>query len=282
MVSNPPPHDPDLILGRIPVLEALRAQEEVREILLAEGAVERGPLAELVALARRAGVALRHVPRAELDRRAAQVGGSGQHQGVVALVAAFAYTDLDEILARAIRLGEAPLLLALDEVQDVHNLGSLIRTAEAVGAHGVLLPDRRAAGVTPAVRKASAGAVAWLPVARLDLSAALDALAARGLAIIGLDQGAEVAYTDCDLTQGLVLVVGGEARGISKPVARRCTLRAGLPMRGQVAALNAAVAGSVVLYEVLRQRAAGPSSGHTGPKPLPPLGAGVGGGGDPV
>jgi 23S rRNA (guanosine2251-2'-O)-methyltransferase len=254
VVNNPPASDADLILGRLPVLEALRAQEDVREVLVAEGAVERGPLAELVGLARRAGVAVRHVPRAELDRRAAQSGGSGHHQGVVAVVAAFAYADLDEILAQVIRRGEAPLLLALDEVQDVHNLGSLIRTAEAVGAHGVLLPERRSAGVTPAVRKASAGAVAWLPVARLDLPAALDTLAERGLDLIGLDQGAELAYTDCDLRVGLVLIVGGEARGISKPVARRCTRRVGLPMRGHVAALNAAVAGSVVLYEVLRQR----------------------------
>jgi 23S rRNA (guanosine2251-2'-O)-methyltransferase len=144
--------------------------------------------------------------------------------------------------------------VALDEVQDVHNLGNLLRSAEAAGAHGALLPEQRSAGVTSAVRKASAGAVAWLPVARVDLPATLDELRRRGLAVIGLDQAAGTSHVEADLTGGLVLVVGGEARGISKAVARRCDALVALPMRGHVASLNAAVAGSVVLYEVRRQR----------------------------
>lgn len=245
----------NLVYGRIPIVEALRAGEPLQEILVARGAEARGPLGEILRLARELDVPLRRVARPELDRAVAGLG-TGNHQGVVAIAGSFAYADLHEILARAIRRHEPPLVLVLDELQDVHNLGSLLRTAEAVGAHGVLLPERHAAGVTAAVRKASAGAVAWLAVARLDLPPALDTLAERGLAIVGLQEESAVPYDLASLAGPLALVVGGEARGLRPSVARRCGGMVRLPMRGHVSSLNAAVAGSVVLYEALRQRAA--------------------------
>ncbi len=261
--------EPELVYGRLPVLEALRAGEPLLELLVAEGAAAQGPLGEALALARQAGVPIRRLRRPALDRQVAGAG-SGNHQGVVALLGAFAYSDLDTILARAIRADEPPWLLALDEVQDVHNLGSLLRSAEAVGVHGVLLGEHRAAGVTAAVRKASAGAVAWLAVARVDLAAALDSLRARGLAVVGLDQAGDAPYAQLDLAGPLVLVVGGEGRGLTKAIHRRCDSLVALPMHGHVASLNVAVAGSVVLYEALRQRA--PNPAPRGPAPPPVLG----------
>ena len=248
-----------IIYGRNPVLEALRAGEPLEEIRVAQGAKTRGQLGEIARLARDTGVHLTWVPRSALDRMMAEAGpaapgGGGNHQGVLALASDFAYHDVAEILAAAIRAGEPPLVLVLDQIQDVHNLGSLIRSAEAAGAHGVIIPERKAAGVTPAVRKASAGAVAHLPVARLDLVDALDQLREQGVRVAGLDEDGSVDYTGADLRGPLALVVGGEARGLTKAVARRCDALLRLPMRGRVESLNAAVAGSIVLYEALRQR----------------------------
>ena len=263
---------PDLIYGRNPILEALRAGQTIHEILVAAGSSpSRGALSELLVLARRSHVPVRFVPREALDRAVAAAGegagagaeggpglgvraGPATHQGVLAYVTEFAYTDLASILAIAIRRGEAPFLLVLDAVQDVHNLGSLIRTAEAAGVHGVLLPDRRAAGVTAAVRKASAGAIEHVAVARVALVEALDGLRLRGVRVVGLAMDGAEDYAGADLTGPLALVVGGEARGLEAAVLRRCDVCVRLPMRGQVASLNAAVAGSIVLYEALRQR----------------------------
>lgn len=245
----------DLIYGRHPVLEALQSGQMLDELLLAEGVRLEGPLAEIAKLARERGLPLKHLPRAALDRLVGRgEGGVANHQGVAARSAGFAYSDLHSILARAIRAGEPPLILVLDTIQDVHNLGSLIRSAEAVGAHGALIAERGAAGVTAAVQKASAGAVAHLPVARTDLVTALDQLRQRGVRVVGLDGEAPTTLAEADLNGPLALVVGSEGQGLSKAVARRCDALVRLPMRGRVGSLNAAVAGSVALYEVLRQR----------------------------
>jgi 23S rRNA (guanosine2251-2'-O)-methyltransferase len=246
----------DLIYGRHPVLEALQAGSNLDEVLLAQEGGERGgPLSEIARLAREAGVPVKRLPRAALDRLLPRSAGQpATHQGVAARLSGFAYADLAEVLAAAIRRGEEPLILVLDGLQDVHNLGSLIRSAEAAGAHGVLIAERGAAGVTPAVHKASAGAVAHLPVARADLPAALDTLAARGIRIVGLSESAASPLVEADLSGPLALVVGSEGKGLTKAVARRCGALVSLPMRGRVGSLNAAVAGSVVLYEVVRRR----------------------------
>ena len=242
--------DADLIFGRNAVLEALRAGERPREVIVAAGAEARGALGEVIARAERAGFPVRHVPRAALDR----LVGSGRHQGVAARLDDYHYRDVDEIVAHAIRSEEPLLVLVLDAVQDVHNLGSLIRSAEAVGAHGVLIPDREAAPVTAAVRKSSAGAVAHMMVARGSLIDMLDRMRKRGVTVIGLSEGADTSHTDVDLTGPVALVVGSEGRGLSRTVDRRCDAHVSLPMRGRVGSLNAAVAGSIVLYEAVRQR----------------------------
>lgn len=247
--------DADLIFGRNAVLEAIRAGERPREVIVSAGAGARGALGEVIGRAERAGVPVRHVPRAALDR----LVGSGRHQGVAARLDDYHYRDLDEIVAHAIRLEEPLFVLALDAVQDVHNLGGLIRSAEAAGVHGVLIPDREAAPVTAAVRKTSAGAVAHMMVARGDLASMLDRLRERGVVVIGLTEGAETAHTRSDLTRPIALVVGSEGRGLSRTIERRCDEHVGLPMRGRVGSLNAAVAGSIVVYEAVRQRGHGGS-----------------------
>jgi 23S rRNA (guanosine2251-2'-O)-methyltransferase len=162
---------------------------------------------------------------------------------------------VDDILSRAEDLGEPPLVLVLDAIQDVQNLGSLIRTAEVVGAHGVIIPEHRAAGLTPAVDKTSAGAVEFLPVARVtNTTRTLDDLKKRGLWCIGLAAEAKTSYEQANLTGPIALVVGNEAKGISRLAREHCDLLIRLPMRGHVASLNAAMAGSVALYEIWRQR----------------------------
>ena len=239
----------EIIYGRHPVLEALRAGQSLAEVVIAEGA-HGDVVGRIAKVARERGISVRHVPRPALDRLA----GGTAHQGVVARAAGAAYVDVAEILAVAIRRGEPPFVLVLDQIQDIHNLGTLIRTAEAAGMHGLVLADHFAVGVTAAVRKASGGAVAHLPVARTDLAQAIDDLKAAGVRVVGLAMDGEVEWSAADLTGPLAIVVGSEGRGMRAAVARRCDLAVRLPMRGQVESLNAAVSGAIVVYEAVRQR----------------------------
>ena len=243
----------DWVYGRNPVLEALRSGEGPEELLIQEEARPAGPLAELLRLAGSREVPVRPAPRAELDRLARSAGGTGVHQGVVARLPDFRYVSLDEILASPVET--APLVVILDCLQDVQNLGSLIRTAEAVGASGVVLPERRAAGVTAAVRRASAGAVEHLRISQVgNLARALETLKEAGLWTFGLAADAPTPCWEADLTGPAALVVGGEGAGLRRLVRERCDVLLRIPMRGRVASLNTAVAGSIVLYEALRQR----------------------------
>jgi 23S rRNA (guanosine2251-2'-O)-methyltransferase len=240
----------ELIYGRNPVLEALRSHQPVERILLAEGARHKGPIAEIVERARAADIAVEKVARRRLDRMAIN------HQGVVAIVTAFEYASLDVMLALADQRGQRPLLLALDQVQDVHNLGSLIRTAEAVGAHGVIIPERRAAGVTAAVFKSSAGAAAHLPIAQVtNLVRTLGELKEAGLWIVGLDIAGDRDYDALDWAMPTAIVVGSEGHGLSRLTRETCDFLVRLPMRGHVESLNAAVAGSIVMYTAWRRGA---------------------------
>lgn len=239
----------EILYGRNAVLEALRAGKPIDKILLAEGARAKGTLAEIIDLARSQDVPIQRVERRDLDRIA------DRHQGVVAEAAEYEYASLEEILTAAKERGEKPFLLILDCLQDVQNFGSLLRTAEAVGVHGVIIPKRRAVGVTAAVRKASAGAVEYLRIARVtNLARTIAALKERGLWVIGLDMAGEQTYDEADLDTPLAIVVGGEGRGMSRLVRENCDFLVRLPMRGQVSSLNAAVAGSIVLYEAWRRR----------------------------
>lgn len=240
----------NFIYGRNPVLEGLRSHQPVERILLAEGVDHKGPIAEIVERARAANIPVEKVQRRRLDDMA------HSHQGVVALVAAFEYVDVEDMLALAEQRGQRPLLLALDQVQDVHNLGSLIRTAEAVGAHGVIIPERRAAGVTGAVFKSSSGAAAHLPIAEVtNLVRTLKQLKDEGLWIVGLDMAGDRDYDALDWAMPTAIVVGSEGRGLSRLTRETCDFLVRLPMRGRVDSLNAAVAGSIVLYTAWRHGA---------------------------
>jgi 23S rRNA (guanosine2251-2'-O)-methyltransferase len=254
------------------VREALRGGRTIHRLLLAEAAPERrgappgqgkrparggappAPLAELADLARRRGVPVEPAPAQRLDALA----NGANHQGVVAQTAPYRYLPWGDLLERVRNAGPTALLLLLDSLQDPQNFGTLLRTAEAAGVTGVVLPEHRAVGVTPAVVNASAGAVEHLAVAQApNLARAVEQLQGIGLWVWALDSDPPATrYTAADLTGPVGLVVGAEGAGVSRLVRARCDGALYLPMQGQVASLNAATAGSIMLYEVLRQRAA--------------------------
>jgi 23S rRNA (guanosine2251-2'-O)-methyltransferase len=239
----------DLLYGRNSVLEALRAGRSIHRLLVASGA---HGLDTLLDLGRARGIRIQMLERHELDRRAGD-----HHQGVLAEAEPFEYAHPDDLLARAEERGEPPLLLALDSLQDPQNFGTLLRTAQACGTHGVLIPEHRAVEVTPAVSNASAGAVEHLLVARVtNLARSLGQLKPRGVWVYGLAvDAAQSSYWDADLSGPLALVVGSEGSGLGRLVRETCDALVHIPMApNAVQSLNASVAGSLVLYEVLRQR----------------------------
>jgi 23S rRNA (guanosine2251-2'-O)-methyltransferase len=257
--------DEELVAGRHPVEEAFVAGRAARRLLVTPQ--RRDALERLVLHA----TALR-IPVVEVEggTLTATVGFDG-HQGVALVVAARRFAAPDEILARAIGRGEAPFLVALDSLEDPQNLGSLLRSAEAAGVHGVLFPTRRQAPLSPAAVKASAGASEHLLLAPVDdLPGALAALHVRGLRIVGADADAAQTYREADLRGPLVLVVGSEGRGLAPPVRRRCDLLVRIPMRGRIASLNAAVAGSILAFEVAAQRTDPEGAPGQGPAASPP------------
>jgi 23S rRNA (guanosine2251-2'-O)-methyltransferase len=239
--------EPDVIAGRHPVLEALRAGRPLNKLWVAEHA-DGGSLSEILARAREMGVVVQRVPRARLQK----VAGDA-HQGVVAFAAARAYAALEDVMARD--TGQAPLIVLLDELNDPHNLGAIVRTAEAAGAQGVVVPKRRSASLTATVAKASAGALEYLPVARVsNLVQAIDRLKEAGYWVFGADAEAQRLYTQVDLRGPTAFVIGAEGSGLSRLVKARCDEIVKLPMLGRVGSLNASVAAGVLLYEAVRQR----------------------------
>jgi 23S rRNA (guanosine2251-2'-O)-methyltransferase len=241
----------EYLYGRNAVIEALRAGRGIQRLLLAESA-HGSAVQELVAEAKRRQVPITTVDRHRMD----SVAGDRHHQGVLAEVAPFPYCRVDDLLAGPRQRGEMPLLLALDSLQDPQNFGTLLRTALAAGAHGVLIPEHRAAGVTPAVSKASAGAVEHLPVARAtNLSRALELLKRESIWIYGLAVEGTQLFWEVDWTVSSCLVVGAEGTGLGRLIRNTCDLLVTVPMApGTIQSLNAAVAGSLVLYEAFRQR----------------------------
>jgi 23S rRNA (guanosine2251-2'-O)-methyltransferase len=241
-----------ILYGRHAVRESLRAgRRRFYKLMLAEGIRQTEVVGQIVFLAERAGVPVTRIERRDLDRL-----GRVNHQGVALETGDYPYSTLDDILALAKLRGEVPLLLLLDLLQDPQNVGSLLRTAEAVGVHGVVIQQRRAVGITPAVVRASAGGVEHVLVAQVtNLVNAIDQLKARDVWVAGLEAlGSSQQYDQADLTMSLAIVVGSEGKGLRRLVQERCDFHLQLPMLGRVTSLNAAVAGSVVLYEVLRQR----------------------------
>ncbi len=243
----------EILYGRHAVYESLRAQRRTPySLLLSEGIISLPIIDAITALAQDAEVPIERISRDEMVRTV----GNERHQGVALETSAYPYADIGDMLALADAQVEQPLLLLLDLIQDVRNLGSLIRTAEAAGVHGVVIQERRAAGVTPAAVNTSSGAVEHLLVAQVtNLQQEMVHLISADLWMVGLaDTAGARCYTEMDLTVPLGLVVGNEAEGLRRLVRERCDWLIRIPMRGKIDSLNAAVAGSIGLYEVLRQR----------------------------
>jgi 23S rRNA (guanosine2251-2'-O)-methyltransferase len=241
----------DRITGIHAVREALEAGRAFDRIVIAKGRQDTRT-EEIVQLARRRDIAVRFEDRGQLDRLA----NSKDHQGVVALVAAAAVATLESVLARAnSSKGQIGLIVLLDGVEDPHNLGAIVRTALAAGAHGVVIPERRAAGLTDTVARASAGALAHLPVARVtNLARTMEELKEAGYWLVGLDESAEKSYTEVDYTSPTGIVLGGEGKGLHELTRKRCDFVVSLPTVGPVKSLNVSVAAGVVLFEARRQR----------------------------
>ena len=244
------------IFGVNPVIEALRAKRRpVREITIANGTKD-ARLAQLLELARAEHVPVHYAPRKQLDRAT----GNAVHQGVLARIAAAEYVDATELLdaiGRLVSNGSPPLVLVLDGVEDPHNLGAILRTAECAAVSGVFVPERRAAGLTETVGKASAGAIEYVPVARAtNLSRLIDQLKERNVWVVGTAADASTDYTEWDWTRASAIVMGGEGSGLHRLVRDHCDELVRIPVLGQIESLNVSVATGIILYEVLRQRTA--------------------------
>jgi 23S rRNA (guanosine2251-2'-O)-methyltransferase len=239
-----------LIEGRNAVLEALRAGRAIDKIYIAKGDVDK-TLGHIASKARDAGTVVVEADRRKLDAMSA----TGAHQGVIALAAVREYCTVEDILAVAEQRGEPPFVIVCDEITDPHNLGAVIRTAECAGAHGVIIPKRRSAGLTAIVGKASAGAAEHMAVARVaNLSAALKELKEHGLWIYGTAADGENELWKTDLTGPVCIVIGSEGEGMGRLVAETCDVLVRIPMHGKVSSLNASAAAAILIYEVLRQR----------------------------
>lgn len=240
----------EVVAGRHPVLEAIRSGRTIHKVLFADAAQGIGPL---LAEARAAGIVAQQVDKRKLDQAAPGV----RHQGVIALVAERAYAELDDLFAAAEASGEPPLFVLLDEIEDPHNLGSILRTVDCAGAHGVIVPKRRSAGLTATVAKTSAGAVEHVPVARVtNLAQTIDELKERGVWVAGADGAAPRTVYEQDLKLPLAIVIGNEGQGLGRLVRERCDFLVKVPMYGRINSLNASVAASLLLYEAVRQRRA--------------------------
>lgn len=240
----------NVLIGRNAVTEALRAGRGINKLLLAEGDKE-GAVSEILALAKERGIVTQFVERSKIEA----IAGDLRHQGVLAYAAPVAYAELEDILKAAEEKGEDPFLLLLDELEDPHNLGALLRTADATGVHGVLIPKRRSVPLTATVAKTSAGAIEYVPVARIgNITQTLKALKDKGFWVAGADMDGTQNYYEADLTGPLVLVVGSEGKGMGRLTKEACDFIVKLPMTGRINSLNASVAGSILMYESMRQR----------------------------
>ena len=239
-----------LIEGRNAVIEALRAGTAIDKIYIARGETDAA-LGHIASAARNKGIVVTEADRRKLDG----MSRTKSHQGVIAVAAVREYASVDDILNAARERDEAPLVVVCDELSDPHNLGAVIRTAECAGAHGVIIPKRRSAGLTAIVAKTSAGAVSYLPVARVpNLTAVLKELKEQGLWVYGADAGGTTPLYEADLKGPAAIVIGSEGDGLGRLVREQCDFLVSIPMRGRINSLNASAAAAVVLYEAVRQR----------------------------
>ncbi|MFB5268930.1 23S rRNA (guanosine(2251)-2'-O)-methyltransferase RlmB [Paenibacillus enshidis] len=241
------------IAGKHSVIEALRSGRTINKIWLAENA-QKHLTQPIIAEAKKAGVIIQQADKRKLDQMVPGI----QHQGVVAQAAPHAYAEVEDLLAAAAEKGQAPFLILLDEIEDPHNLGSILRTADCTGAHGVIVPKRRSAAVTATVSKTSAGAVEYVPVARVsNLAQTIDRLKEEGIWVVGTDvNAAEPVFGNGVFTGPVAIVIGNENKGMGRLVREKCDVLVKLPMEGRINSLNASVAAGIVMYEVLRGRMA--------------------------
>ena len=238
-----------IIEGRNAIIEAFRAGRSVDKLFIQEHTKE-GSMNTLLREAKKTNTLIKYVPKERLD----QISETGHHQGAVAFVAAYNYAEIDDMFALAEERGESPFIIILDEIEDPHNLGAIIRTANLAGEHGVIVPKNRACGLTATVVKASAGAINYTPIAKVtNISQTIESLKERGMWFVCADMDGETMY-DIDLTGSIGLVIGNEGKGVSRLVKEKCDFIASIPMKGDIDSLNASVATGVLAYEIVRQR----------------------------
>ncbi|MCI8667962.1 MAG: 23S rRNA (guanosine(2251)-2'-O)-methyltransferase RlmB [Lachnospiraceae bacterium] len=237
------------IEGRNAVIEAFRSGKTIDKVYLQDGCHD-GPLNTISREARKKDTIVQYVPKERLD----QMSQTGKHQGVIAMAAAYEYATVEDILQAAKDRGEPPFIIILDNIEDPHNLGAIIRTANLSGAHGIIIPKRRAAGLTAAVARTSAGAIHYTPVAKVtNISATIEELKKEGLWFVCADMDGEIMYR-LDLKGPIGLVIGNEGEGVGRLVKEKCDFTAAIPMKGDIDSLNASVAAGVLAYEIVRQR----------------------------
>ena len=237
------------IEGRNEVIEAFRAGKPIDKLFILDGCQD-GPMQTIRREAKKKGVRIDFVDRARLD----QISTTGKHQGVIAYAAAYEYSEMEDIFAKAEEKGEPPFVFLLDNITDPHNLGAIIRTANLAGAHGVIIPKNRAVGLTATVAKASSGAINYTPVVKVtNLGNTIEDLKKRGMWFVCADMGGEVMYSQ-DLTGPIGLVIGSEGDGVSRLVREKCDFITSIPMKGDIDSLNASVAAGVLAFEIVRQR----------------------------
>ena len=237
------------IEGRNPIIEALRSDRPIDKLMISNTSKE-GSIKKIIGMAKEKNIVIQYVDKHKLD----EISTSHSHQGVIAVVSDYKYYDLEDLFEIARERGEDPFFIILDEITDPHNLGTIIRTADAVGAHGVIIPKRRSVHITSVVAKASAGAVEYVPVCKVtNIANTIKHLKKEGLWIAAADMDGGVFYEQ-DLTGPLALVIGSEGFGVSRIVKQNCDFVVKMPMIGNVSSLNASVAGGILLYEIFRQR----------------------------
>ncbi len=240
---------PDVISGRNPVSEAIRSGRPIDKIMVARGE-KSGAVVGILAKARDRQIPIKEVDKTKLDF----ISGNSTHQGIIAFAAVKDYSTVDEIFEYAESRGEAPFIVVLDELEDPHNLGAIIRTAECAGVHGVIVPKRRSASLSYTVGKASAGAVEYMRVARVtNISNLIDDLKQRGVWVYGADMNG-TDYTQCDFSGACAIVIGNEGKGISRLVREKCDVIVSLPMKGKINSLNASVAAGILMYSAMKNR----------------------------
>jgi 23S rRNA (guanosine2251-2'-O)-methyltransferase len=242
---------PNIVEGKNPVIELLKSGHPVDKILLADNIRPGEAVAEILRLAQAKGIPVERVPRHVIDKQST----TSANQGVIAYAAPKEYVSLNDLLALSAEKNEPPLYVILDGIEDPQNLGSILRTAYASGVHGVIVRERRAAGLTATVTKVSAGAVWYMPVASVSsIASAIETLKKNNLWVIGIDRSGEAEYTQMDFKSPAAVVIGSEGKGLSELVRKRCDFLTHIPMRGQITSLNASVAAALVMYEALKQR----------------------------